>query len=338
MNDKREIDYLFEPRSVAVVGTSSNKSKIGYRIVENIVNSGYKGEVYPVNPKGGEILGKCVYDDLRKVDKNVDVAVISVPASLVYGSLEACTEKGVKHAVIITSGFSEVGNTKEEHRIVELANSNGMRVLGPNIFGVYSSSVSLDATFGAGGILPGHVAIVTQSGALGIAMIGKTAAESLGLSALVSVGNKSDIDESDLLEYLAEDENTRVILLYIEGVKQGDRLVDTLKTATRSKHVIVIKSGRSKRGAMAAASHTGSLAGADEIFDSVMRQCGVIRAENVQEAFNWARFLADAPVPEGRDAVIITNGGGLGILLSDACEANGLEITKLSDKTFKKNG
>jgi len=157
-------------------------------------------------------------------------------------------------------------------------------------------------------------------------MTGKTAAESLGLSALVSVGNKSDIDESDLLEYLAHDEATQVVLLYIEGVKGGDRLVDTLTKVTREKHVIVIKSGRSKRGAMAAASHTGSLAGADEIFDSVMRQCGVLRAESVQEAFDWARFLADSPLPKGKEAVIITNGGGIGVMATDACEKYGIDL------------
>ncbi len=320
MKTRTDVDYLFEPRSVAVIGASQNKAKIGYRIVENIISCGYKGEIYPVNLKGGELLGNKIYPDLSEISGKVDLAVITIPAKLVFAAVKECGEKGVKHLVIITSGFSEIGNSEEERRIVGYARSHGMRVLGPNIFGIYSSAVSLNATFGPRGILPGHVAIVTQSGALGIAMTGKTAAESLGLSALVSVGNKSDIDESDLLEYLAHDEATQVVLLYIEGVKGGDRLVDTLTKVTREKHVIVIKSGRSKRGAMAAASHTGSLAGADEIFDSVMRQCGVLRAESVQEAFDWARFLADSPLPRGKEAVIITNGGGIGVMATDACE------------------
>ena len=320
MNKKPDIKYLFEPRSVAVLGASTNPAKIGYRIVENIVKSGYKGKVYPVNPKGGEILGLPVYHDLTAINGEIDIAVISIPAPLVLGAVKECGEHGVKHLVIITSGFSEVGKRADERALVETAHRYGMRILGPNIFGIYSAKASLDATFGPGGILPGHVAIITQSGALGIAMIGKTAAESLGLSSLVSVGNKSDIDESDLLEYLADDENTSVILLYIEGVKNGERLTQILKRITRKKHVVVIKSGRSKRGAVAAASHTGSLAGADEIFDSIMRQCGVLRAESVQEAFNWARFLADSPLPPTEDAVIITNGGGIGVLATDACE------------------
>lgn len=323
---KTDIEYLFEPRSVAVIGASQNKAKIGYRIVENIVSSGYKGRVYPINPKGGEILGCAVYPNLSEVKGEVDLAVIAIPARFVFDSLKGCAAKGVEHLAIITSGFSEVGNTKQERKIVQFARAHGMRVLGPNIFGIYSSAASLDATFGPGGILPGHIAIVTQSGALGIAMIGKTAAESLGLSALVSVGNRSDIDESDLLEYLANDDTTRVILLYIEGVNQGDRLVESLKRVTRLKHVVVIKSGRSRRGAMAAASHTGSLAGADEVFDSLMHQCGVLRAESVQEAFNWTRFLAEAPLLKGKDAVIITNGGGIGVLATDACEKYGVAL------------
>jgi len=326
MNEKAEIKYLFEPRGVAVIGASENRSKIGYRIVENIVNSGYKGKIYPVNPKGGEVLGLEIYRDLSAIDGVVDVAVIAIPAKFVWGAVEECGKNGVKHLVIVTSGFSEIGKRAEERALVEAARRYGMRILGPNIFGIYSAKASIDATFGPGGILPGHVAIITQSGALGIAMIGKTAAESLGLSALVSVGNKSDIDESDLLEYLADDENTTVILLYIEGVKDGERLLRVLKRITHSKHVIVIKSGRSKRGAAAASSHTGSLAGADEVFDALMRQVGVLRAESVQEAFDWARFLADSPLPPNREAVIITNGGGIGVLATDACEKYGVSL------------
>lgn len=320
MRTKTDVDSLFEPRGVAVVGASHNEAKIGYRIVENIVKSGYQGGIYPINPKGGEILGQKMHESLSAVDGPVDIAVISVPEKIVFDTVKDCAAKEVKHLVIITSGFSEVGNVEEEQRIVDFAHEHGMRVLGPNIFGIYSASASLDATFGPGGILPGHVAIISQSGALGVAMIGKTAAESIGLSALVSVGNKSDIDETELLEYLAQDESTRVILIYIEGVKHGERLVETLKKVTRSKHVVVIKSGRSKRGAMAAASHTGSLAGTDEIFDNIMRQCGVLRAESLQEAFDWARFLADAPLPKGKYGVIVTNGGGIGVLATDACE------------------
>ena len=315
-----EMRSLFEPRGIAVIGASTKPEKIGFRLVENIVQSGYRGGVYPVNPKGGEILGLQVYTDLAEIGAPIDVAVLTIPASGVLDAVDRCGAAGVKHLVVITSGFSEVGNLEEEREIVRRAKSHGMRVLGPNIFGIYSATASLDATFGPGGITPGPVAIITQSGALGIAMVGKTATESVGLSALISVGNKADIDEADLLEYLASDEQTRAILMYIEGVKEGDRLQRTLAEVTRIKPVVVIKSGRSKRGSMAAASHTGSLAGADDVFDAVMRQSGVLRAESVQEAFTWVKFLASTPLPRGDEAVIVTNGGGIGVMATDACE------------------
>ena len=317
---------LFEPRAIAVIGASTNPNKIGYRIVENIVHSGYRGGVFPINPKGGEVLGLRAYTNLAEVEEEIDVAVIAIPAERVIDAVEACGTKCVKNLVIIASGFSEVGNLETERRIVGLAREHGMRVLGPNIFGIYSAASSLDATFGPGGITPGPVAIITQSGALGIAMIGKTATESVGLSALVSVGNKADIDEADLLEYLASDQRTRAVLMYVEGVKDGDRLQRTLAEVTRRKPVVVIKSGRSKRGSMAAASHTGSLAGADEVFDSVMRQSGVLRAESIQEAFTWVQYLASAPLPGGDEAVIVTNGGGIGVMATDACEKHGVTL------------
>lgn len=323
---KPDIKYLFEPRTVAIIGASHNPEKIGYKITENIVLGGYTGKVYPLNPKGGEILGLPVCKALEDINDDIDMAIIAVPGKYVFDTVKSCAKKGVKILPVISSGFSEVGNTHEEKEIVSFARDHGMRVLGPNIFGIYSAVTSLNAAFGPSNILKGGVAIVTQSGALGGAMIGKTAVENIGLSTIVSVGNKSDIDEADLLEYLMESGQTTIILMYIEGVKEGERLVEALKKATQKKPVVVIKSGRSARGAMAAASHTGSLAGADEIFDAIMRQCGVLRAENLEEAFNWCKFLAGTSLPQGENAVIITNGGGLGVLATDACEKYGVNL------------
>ena len=320
------MERLFRPESVAVIGASTDPGKIGHRVVANIVSGGYGGRVYPINPKGGEILGHTMYPSVEAVDGPIDVALVSIPAAGVLPVVEACGRKGVGHLIVLTSGFSEVGEIEAEREIVRAAKEAGVRILGPNVFGIYSAASSLDATFGPGGIVPGRVAIITQSGALGIAMIGKTASESLGLSALVSVGNKSDVDESDVLEYLIDDEQTSVVLLYIEGVKGGERLVRMLSRVTQRKPVVVIKSGRSKRGAMAAASHTGSLAGADAVFDDLMRQCGVLRAVSVQEAFDWVRYLASAPQPADGDAVIVTNGGGIGVLATDACEEYGVRL------------
>ena len=279
-----EMKSLFEPRTIAIIGVSKNPDKVGHKILHNVIGSGYKGNVYPVNPKGGEILGLKVYPDLDSIDGPIDVAVISVPARFVLDTLKNCAKNYVKIATIISSGFSEVGNLDKERELAKFAAENNIRILGPNIFGHYTAAVSLNATFGPQEIPQGNVAIITQSGALGVAMIGKTSVQNIGLSTIVSVGNKSDIDEADLVEYLVKDDNTKIILMYIEGLQRGERLVHILKQTTRIKPVIVIKSGRSKRGAIAAASHTGSLAGADEIFDSIMRQCGVLRAESIQDA------------------------------------------------------
>ncbi len=326
MSEHSNIQFLFEPRSVAIIGASASEDKIGYKIQRNIMDGGYRGTIYPINPKGGDILGVPSYPSILDIEGDVDLATIVIPAKYVVRAVEECAQKKVKFLSIITSGFSEVGNWAEEHKIVELAHANGMRVLGPNIFGIYSAETSLNATFGPADIKRGGVAIITQSGALGIAMIGKTKIENIGLSAIVSVGNKSDLDEADLLQYLNRDESTKVILMYIEGVKNGERLVEALKRVTKKKPVIAIKSGRSKRGAMAAASHTGSLAGADEIFDAVMKQCGVARAETIEEALNWCKFLSTSPAPKGENAVIITNGGGIGVLAADACEKYGVNL------------
>jgi acetyl coenzyme A synthetase (ADP forming)-like protein len=338
MKSNSDIEYLFEPRGVAVIGASQNPDKIGYKILENIVKGGYTGGIYPVNPKGDEILGLKVYKGIQDVESVVDVAFIVIPSVYVYDAVKDCAEKKVKFLPIISSGFSEVGNTEEEKKIVLYANHHGMRVLGPNIFGIYSAEVDLNGTFGPRNILKGNVAIITQSGALGGSMIGKTAVENIGLSTIVSVGNKSDIGEADLLQYLVESDTTRVILMYIEGVKEGDRLVDVLRNITKEKPVVVIKSGRSRRGAMAAASHTGSLAGQDKIFDAIMRQCGVLRAESIEEAFNWCKFLAHAPMPPGEKTVIVTNGGGLGVMATDACEKYDVKLLddiKLLRDVFK---
>ncbi|MFX0149733.1 MAG: acetate--CoA ligase family protein [Candidatus Hodarchaeota archaeon] len=321
------IKYLFEPRSITIIGASSNPDKIGHQVLDNILYSGYNGKLYPVNPRGGEILGHRVYQKVEDIESDVDLAVICIPAKYVFEAVKSCATKNVKFLSIITSGFSEIGNLEQEQQIVKFAREHGMRVQGPNIFGIYSAKSPINATFGTKDITPGNVAIVTQSGALGVALIGKTKTEGIGLSAIVSVGNKSDIDEADLIEYLVTDDLTKVIVLYIEGIKQGEKLVQVVRKVTRQKPIIVIKSGRSKRGAMAAASHTGSLAGADNVFTDVMVQIGALRALSVQEALNWAKFLAiQEQLPKGENSVIVTNGGGIGVLATDACEMYGVNL------------
>ncbi|NQU27384.1 MAG: acetate--CoA ligase family protein [Candidatus Marinimicrobia bacterium] len=329
---KPDIKYLFEPRSIAVIGASANPSKIGHIIVKNIIEAGYKGKIYPVNPKGGEILGIDIVSSLTDIADEIDVATIAIPARFTAAAVKMCAEAGVKHLPIISSGFSEIGNLEEERWLTQFARANDIRVLGPNIFGHYSAKVSLNATFGPRDIQKGGVAIITQSGALGIAMIGKTAVQNIGLSAIISVGNKSDIDEADLLEYLVQQEETKIILIYIEGIQQGERFIGALSAATKVKPVVVIKSGRSKRGAIAAASHTGSLAGSDSIFDAIMRQCGVLRAESVDEALEWCNYLSNAPIPKGENTIIVTNGGGVGVMATDACEKYNVKLYEDSQR------
>jgi acetyltransferase len=326
LNVNTSIQKLFEPKSIAIIGASTNASKVGYKILNNIKSVGFKGEVYPINPNAKEILGYKTYNDIRKVPNDIDMATIVLPAKWVFDALKACAEKKVSIVTIISSGFSEVGNLEEERKITNFAAENGIKILGPNIFGHYSAKVSLNATFGPTDIPKGNVAIITQSGALGVAMIGKTAVQNIGLSSIISVGNKSDIDEADLVEYLVNQEDTKSILMYIEGIQKGERLVSVLNAATKKKPIVVIKSGRSKRGAIAAASHTGSLAGADEIFDAIMKQCGVLRAENIQQALDWCKYLSKAPMPDGENSVIITNGGGVGVLATDACEKYNVKL------------
>lgn len=321
-----DIKYLFEPQTIAVIGASHNPNKIGHKIVANILEGGYPGQVYPINPKGGEILGLQVYKSIEEITDKIDVAVIAIPAKIVYEAVKSCAQNGVKFAVIITSGFSEIGNTEEENKIVAYAREHGMRILGPNIFGIFSAKASLNATFGPSEITSGKIAIISQSGALGIALIGKTKAANMGLSTIVSVGNKSDLAEEELVEYLVSDEGTKAIMMYIEGIKDGETLDTTLQMATKKKPIVVLKSGRSQKGAIAAASHTGSLAGADEIFSDIMGQSGVLRAESIQEALNWCQVLSATPLPQGDNCVIVTNGGGIGVLATDACEKYGVPL------------
>ncbi len=326
------IKALFRPRSVAVIGASEKPGKIGYAIMKNLVEYGYEGKIYAVNVKGVEIEieGRRFksYRSILDVPDEVDMAVVVVPAKFVPQVVEECGKKGVKVLPIISSGFGELGpeGKKAEEHTVEVARKYGVRILGPNIFGVVYTPDKLNATFGPTDVMPGKLAFISQSGALGIALMGWTILEKVGLSAVVSIGNKADIDDADLLEYFKTDENTSAILIYLEGVKDGRRFIDVAKEVSMEKPIVVIKAGRSERGARAVASHTGSLAGSDRIYDAAFKQSGVIRAYTIGEAFDYARTLSNLPEPKGDNFVIITNGGGIGVMATDAAEESGLYI------------
>ncbi len=328
------IEALFKPRSIAVVGASRHPGKIGYTILKNIIECGYKGKIYPVNPKADQILGLRAYKSLTEIPDEVDMAIIVVPEPIVLKVAEEAGRKGVKVLVVITSGFSEVGNVEAEKKLVEIAKKYGMRVLGPNIFGIAYTPANLNATFGPKDLRAGPIAFITQSGALGIALMGWTIMEEIGISAIVSMGNMCDIDPVDVSYFLADDPNTRVITIYLEGLKpgQGQRFITEMKKITKKKPVIVIKAGRSKRGAQAAASHTGSLAGSDQIYSAAFKQAGILRALTVEEMFDWARAFAEQPIPRGERTIIITNGGGVGVLATDAAEEYGVELIMPSEQ------
>jgi len=335
---QQKMSRLFKPASVAVIGASSNPGKIGHMLVRNIRNSSFEGDVYPVNPGGGEILGYPVCKSIEELPSGTDVALIAVPAALVLDSVTSLGKKETGFLVIISSGFSEVGETALERAVVAEAKKYGMRILGPNIFGIYASAVGLNATFGAGDVLAGRVSLITQSGALGVAMMGRAVIDRIGLANIVSVGNKADIDDVDLIEYFAEDETTKSVLIYMEGTRRGRELVRTARKILPKKAIVLLKSGRTSAGIQAASSHTGAMAGSDRVFDAAARQCGIQRADDIAEAFNKIRVLSTQPPPTGKGAVIITNGGGVGVMAADAAER--FQVSLFSDqavleKTFR---
>jgi acetyl-CoA synthetase (ADP-forming) len=324
-----EINALFHPHSIAIIGASSNPKKIGYQILSNIISSGYEGKIYPVNPEAKEILGIKAYPSIKEINDYIDLAIIAIPAPYVPSVLEECGIKKVKVVIVISSGFKEIGNIALENEALSIAKKYGMRILGPNVFGIYYASSKLNATFGPKSVYPGKIALITQSGALGIALMGWTNMNKIGLSAVVSIGNRVDIDESDILDYLSLDNETKVIIIYMEGTKDGRKLMKSLYNI--NKPVIIIKSGRSKIGSIAASSHTGSLVGSDIVYTTAFKQCGALRAYDVLQAFDWAKVMSMQPPPINDEAVIITNGGGIGVMAADACEEYGVKLSILPE-------
>jgi len=331
---KNTLDTFFKPRSIAVVGASRDSRKIGHAALKNILISDYQCDIYPINLKEKEILGLKCYKKLTYIPGSIDLVLISVPAPIVPQILKDCVKKNVKNVIIISSGFSEVGNYDLEDELRKIIEKSNMRVLGPNVMGYKNASDGLDASFVFGNPRKGNVSLISQSGALGIGMIYLANNEFMGVSKIIGVGNKIDIDDDDLIDYFSHDPETKVIGLYIEGVKDGRAFMNSIKAC--NKPVLVVKAGRSKSGARATASHTGSMAGSDKIYDAAIKQAGGIRCRDVVELFDMARALAGQPTAQGNHIGIITNGGGLGILLTDACEENDLVIPKLSSKTYKK--
>ncbi len=329
---------IFKPRSIAVIGASAEAGKIGYAVVRNLLDGGYRGTIYPINPRAQEIQGLKAYPSIKEVPGPVDVAVFAVPARLVAGALAECGEKGVRGAVLIPSGFAEVGEKALQEEVVQVARRYGIRVMGPNIYGYYYTHENLCATFCTPYTEKGTVALSSQSGGVGMAIIGFSRSHAMGVSAIVGLGNKSDIDEDDLLEFYGQDDHTQVIAMHVEDLKDGRAFVEAAKRVSKQKPIVVLKAGRTALGARAAASHTGALAGVDQIYEAAFKESGVVRARTLEDLLDWARALAMLPTPQGENVLIITGAGGSGVLLSDACVDHGLNLMTMPpdlDAQFK---
>jgi acetyl coenzyme A synthetase (ADP forming)-like protein len=330
---------IMQPKSLAVIGASAEDGKIGNSVMKNLINGGYKGEIYPIHPKASEIMGHKAYKSVKDVPGEIDTAVFAIPAKLVAGALVECGEKKIAGAVLIPSGFAETGNMDGQQELVEIGRKYNIRLMGPNIYGFYYTPADLCATFCTAYDVKGSAALSSQSGGIGMAIIGFSRSAKMGVSAIVGLGNKSDIDEDDLLIFFEQDDNTKVIAQHCEDLKDGRAFAEVAKRVSKKKPVIMLKAGRTSAGAKAASSHTGALAGNDKIYEDVLRQSGVIRARSLRDLLDFARGVPILPTPKGENVVIITGAGGSGVLLSDSCVDNNLKLMPMPDdldKAFRK--
>jgi acetyl coenzyme A synthetase (ADP forming)-like protein len=322
------MNRIMRPKAVAVIGASSENGKIGNSVMKNLINGGYKGNIYPIHPKDAEILGYKAYKSVKDVPGEIDTAVFAIPAKFVAGALKECGEKKIAGAVLIPSGFGETGNIEGQEELQRIGREYNIRLMGPNIYGFYYTPENLCATFCTAYDVKGSAALSSQSGGIGMAIIGFSRSAKMGVSAIVGLGNKSDIDEDDLLLFFEQDDNTNVIAQHCEDLKDGRAFAEVAKRVSKKKPVIMLKAGRTSAGAAAASSHTGALAGNDKIYDDVLRQSGVVRAKSLRQLLDFARGVPILPTPKGENVVIITGAGGSGVLLSDACVDNGLKLLK----------
>ena len=354
MEETKKLDCFFNPCSAAIIGATKKIDKAGNVIFKNFAYNKtrgvFKGEIYPVNPNEDSILGFKCYPSITEIPGELDLIVIVVPAKVVPTIMEEAVAKKVKTAIIITSGFREIGNIEQEQQIVATAKKAGIRILGPNCLGVYYQKTGVDTLFlpetkvlttgdeviATPRPLMGDIAIVTQSGAFGVAALDFLAGRQIGISKFVSFGNKSDVTESEMMHYLLYDHETKVILLYVEDIKYGRRFLEIAKKVTVKKPIVALKAGRSAAGARAAASHTGAIAGSDKIYDAAFEQTGVIRARDMEEFFDMGKSLAMQPPALGKNIGILTDAGGPGIMAVDECESNGLSVNRFSDETLLK--
>ncbi len=335
----RAMNRIMRPESIAIIGASAEDGKIGNSVLKNLINGGYQGRIIPIHPTLGAVLGKKAYRSIKDVPGIVDVAVFAIPARLVAQVLHECGAKQVAGAVLIPSGFAETGNVDLQREVLEVAREHNIRVMGPNIYGFYYTPKNLCATFCTPYDVKGKVALSSQSGGVGMAILGFSRSTKMGVSAIVGLGNKADIDEDDLLTFFEDDPDTDVVAMHVEDLKDGRSFAEVAKRVSPKKPVIVLKAGRTAAGARAARSHTAALAGNDRIYEDVLRHSGVVRAYSLNDMLEFARCIPMIPTPAGENVLIITGAGGSGVLLADACVDNGLRLMAMPedlDQAFRK--
>jgi len=333
---------FFEPKSVAVIGASEKPGTIGRALMTNLLER-FKGKIYPVNIKYDQVFGLKCYKSVKEIPDEVDLAVIAVPAPVVVNVARECGEKGIKGLLVISAGFKEIGEegAKREEELVKVVEKYGMRLIGPNCLGIYDAHTGLDTIFNPSDRQakpePGPVAFISQSGALGAAVLDWIAITGIGLSKFISYGNAADVDESTLIEYLAEDPKTSVITCYIEGVRDGRKFMNAIRKAIKNKKpVIVLKAGKTEHGVRAVSSHTGSIAGSYEVYEAALKQVGAIVVDELEDLIVAAKVLSWQPPARGNRIAIVTNGGGAGVLATDAIERSGMKMAKLGQHTIEK--
>ncbi len=332
------LDKFFNPKSVAVIGASKQRGKVGFSILEAL-KDGYKGEIYPINPNEQEIMFLKVYRSVLEVKEPIDLAVIAVPKEVVTKVLKECVKKRVEAVVIVTSGYSEIGDRKAEEELLKTIKGSKTRIIGTNCLGVYDGSSQVDTLF-----LPesklrrpleGSISFISQSGAFGSTLLDLIADQKIGIAKFISYGNQADLKDVDFLDYLGQDEKTKVIVMYMEGVSDGRKFMEVARKVSAKKPVIIFKSGKTQKGSEAAASHTGSLAGSYNVYKAAFRQSGILEAETIEDIFDFAKALEKQPVAKGAKIAVVTNGGGFGVIASDALVESKLELPEFSAESVE---
>jgi acetyl coenzyme A synthetase (ADP forming)-like protein len=330
------LDKFFDPKSIAVIGASRTAGKLGYTILENLKLS-FNGNIYPINPNAGEIMGLMTYPSVLDVKEPIEMAIIVVPAEIVKNVLEQCIKKKIGHIIIITSGFSEIGEKGRELELKNLIKNKNIRIIGPNCIGIYKKN--LDMIFFPRSRLKrppeGSISFITQSGAFGSILLDMMANDGVGVSKFISIGNKMDVDEIELIKYLETDLSTRCIAIYLESISDGEEFIKVAKKVTKIKPIVAFKAGKTEKGTEAVASHTGALAGSSAVYSAAFKQAGIIEAKSSEEIFDYSKALASQPILKDNKIAIVTDGGGFGIVATDAAVQLGLELPSLSNESIK---